>query len=31
MHFFSVYIGNHQALDKNNIVKLCENLNKFKK
>ena len=31
MHFFSVYIGNHQALDKNKIIKLCDNLNKFKK
>ena len=31
MHFFSVYIGNHQALDKNKIIRLCDNLNKFKK
>ena len=31
MHFFSVYIGNHQALDKNKIIKLCDILNKFKK
>ena len=30
MHFFSVYIGNHQALDKNKIIKLCNQLNKLK-
>ena len=29
MHFYSVYIGNHQALDKNKIIKLCNNLNKI--
>ena len=28
MHFYSVYIGNHQALDKNRIIKLCNNLDK---
>jgi CDP-4-dehydro-6-deoxyglucose reductase, E1 len=27
MHFYSVYIGNHQALDRNQIIKLCNNLN----
>ena len=29
MHFYSVYIGNHQALDKNRIIKLCNNLDKI--
>ncbi len=29
MHFYSVYIGNHQALEKNKIVKLCNYLNKI--
>lgn len=27
MHFFSVYIGNNQFLEKNKIIKLCEDLN----
>ncbi len=27
MHFFSVYFGNNQFLDKNKIIKLCDNLN----
>ena len=30
MHFYSVYIGNHQALDKNKIINLCDQLNRFK-
>ena len=29
MHFYSVYIGNHQALDKDRIIKLCNNLDKI--
>tara|TARA_B100000900_G_scaffold249376_1_gene212282 strand:+ start:789 stop:1958 length:1170 start_codon:yes stop_codon:yes gene_type:complete len=29
MHFFSVYIGNHQGLDKNRIIRLCNNLDKI--
>ena len=29
MHFYSVYIGNHQALDKNRIIKLCNDLDKI--
>ena len=29
MHFYSVYIGNHQALNKNRIIKLCNNLDKI--
>jgi len=28
MHFYSVYIGNHQALDKKKIIGLCNSLNK---
>ncbi len=31
MHFFSVYIGNHQALEKQKIIKLCDDLYNFKK
>ncbi len=31
MHFFSVYIGNHQALEKQKIRKLCDDLNNFTK
>ena len=27
MHFFSVYFGNNQFLEKNKIIKLCEDLN----
>ena len=27
MHFFSVYFGNNQFLNKNKIIKLCEDLN----
>ena len=27
IHFFSVYIGNNQFLEKNKIIKLCEDLN----
>ena len=26
MHFYSVYIGNHQALDKEKIIRLCNSL-----
>ena len=29
MHFYSVYIGNHQALDKNKIIRLCNSLNEI--
>ena len=29
MHFYSVYIGNHQALDKYKIIGLCNNLDKI--
>ena len=29
MHFFSVYIGNHQFLEKEKIINLCEGLNKL--
>jgi len=29
MHFYSVYIGNHQALDKEKIIGLCNSLNKI--
>jgi len=28
MHFYSVYIGNHQELDKKKIISLCKSLNK---
>ena len=31
MHFFSAYIGNHQALEKKKIIKLCDDLYNFKK
>ena len=27
MHFFSVYFGNNQFLDKQKIIKLCKDLN----
>ena len=27
MHFFSVYFGNNQFLNKDKIIKLCKNLN----
>tara|TARA_B110001452_G_scaffold27943_1_gene21918 strand:+ start:3300 stop:4472 length:1173 start_codon:yes stop_codon:yes gene_type:complete len=30
MHFYSVYIGNHQALDKYKIIGLCNSLDKIK-
>ena len=30
MHFYSVYIGNHQGLDKKRIIRLCNNLDKIK-
>ena len=29
MHFYSAYIGNHQALEKEKIIKLCNNLKKI--
>ena len=29
MHFYSVYIGNHQALEKRKIINLCNSLNKI--
>ena len=29
MHFYSVYIGNHQALDRNKIIRLCSSLDKI--